>query len=88
MSDRYDRDHALQQRISRTVLTDPEAAKHYSWIVRNRDDEPWTLLTYRWTSLKDALETAGHWSRHYEQVKTVEVVERWTAIEANGGKPT
>jgi hypothetical protein len=49
--------------------------------VRNSDDEPWMLLTYRWTSRKDALETAEHWTHHYEQVKTVEVVEEWREIQ-------
>lgn len=53
----------------------------YSWVVRNSDDEPWMLLTYRWTSRKDALETAEHWTHHYEQVKTVEVVEEWREIQ-------
>lgn len=58
-------------------MTEPR----YSWVVRNGDDEPWILLTYRWTSREDALECAEHWTHHWEQVQTVEVVnEQWQMI--------
>lgn len=57
----------------------------YSWIVRDGDDEPWILLSYRWTDRTAAVEHAEHWlrcSRHsYAQVKTVEVVgDEWTVL--------
>lgn len=51
------------------------SSQRYSWVVRNGDDEHWLLLPYRWVSRADALDTAEHWARHYEQVKTVEVVD-------------
>lgn len=59
-------------------MTEPR----YSWVVRNRDDEPWVLLNYRWTNREHALQDAGHWLHHYEQVKTVQVVgEEWQEIQ-------
>lgn len=63
-------------------MTEPEGSKRYSWVVRDGDEQPWTLLTYRWTSRKDALDTAEHWEHHYRQVKTVEVDgENWKVID-------
>lgn len=54
----------------------------YSWVVRNSDDEPWVLLTYRWISRKDTLECTEHWFHHWNQVKAVEVLgEDWREIQ-------
>lgn len=59
----------------------PDAEPRYSWIVRDNDEQPWTLLGYRWTSRRGALDTAGHWLHHHEQVKTVEVFgDEWRPI--------
>ncbi len=57
------------------------AEPRYSWVVRNSDDEPWALLTSRWTSMKDTLDTTEHWTHHWEQVKAVEVLDNgWQEI--------
>ena len=54
----------------------------YSWIVRDSDEQPWTLLGYRWTSRRDAIDGEEHWFGHHEQVKTVEVIgEGWRDVE-------
>lgn len=58
-----------------------EIGPRYSWVVRDNDNQPWTLLNYRWTNRQHALEDADHWLRHYRQVKTVEVVgDAWEEI--------
>jgi hypothetical protein len=41
-----------------------DTAPRYTWIVCDGDDEPRVLLGYRWSSRKDALETAEHWLHH------------------------
>ncbi len=52
----------------------------FTWAVRNSDDEEWMLLTYRWHSRQDALESSDHWLCHYKQVQTVEVFTKWRVI--------
>lgn len=52
---------------------DCQTEVRYSWIFRTSDRASWTLMLYRWTSRKDAINHAGHWLGHYPEVKPVEV---------------